>query len=207
MWWTVQGILQMRLYALYHCSKKFLVVMIVLFAAEVAPIMWILISDNLLSRGTIFVYRISFPGYGNTDTCATVISTAFTYIWVPCLIFEGLLCLFAIYAGIKHSRDRSRRSTKSNRYQLIDILVQGNVVYFLSPLGMFILFVINTANLKAEWLADTLLFRAPITILAGCRLILSIREAASPPLPPYPSLSNFADSTVVFGDRSNLSHV
>ena len=71
-----------------------------------------------------------------------------------------------------------------------------------SPLGMFILFVIQSPNPKVLWLADVILFRAPFVILAGCRLILSIREAN---LQSDPLVSNFADSTVVFGDRSNIS--
>ncbi|KAL4066900.1 hypothetical protein J3A83DRAFT_4190110 [Scleroderma citrinum] len=35
---SVTGILQMRLYALFHCSKKLLAFMIVAFVAEVSPI-------------------------------------------------------------------------------------------------------------------------------------------------------------------------
>ena len=67
---------------------------------------------------------------------------------------------------------------------------------------MFIIIVINSPNPKVQWLGDALLFRAPVVILAGCRLILSIREEN---LQSDPSDSNFADSTVVFADISNLS--
>ncbi|KAL4076391.1 hypothetical protein J3A83DRAFT_4227056 [Scleroderma citrinum] len=41
----------MQLYALYRCSNKLLVFMIVVFLAEIGPVMWILISNNLLSCG------------------------------------------------------------------------------------------------------------------------------------------------------------
>ena len=74
-----------------------------------------------------------------------------------------------------------------------------------SPLAMFILLVIHSPNPKVQWLADALLFRAPVTILAGCRLILSIRRATSL-LQSNSSYFDFTESTVVFGDRSNFSH-
>jgi len=74
-----------------------------------------------------------------------------------------------------------------------------------SPLGMFLLLVIHSpSNITVQWLTNDLLFRVPFTILAGCRLILSVREATSM-LQSDQSVSNFP-STVVFGDRSNLSH-
>ncbi|KAL4081344.1 hypothetical protein V8B97DRAFT_10438 [Scleroderma yunnanense] len=195
----------MRLYALYHGSKKLLVFMIVAFIAEIGSIAWILISENLANYGTISIDHISYFGYGEIDVCNASTSAVFTYIWVPCLVFEATLCLFSIYAGFKHSRGRSRRqSGQSNRPRLIDVLIQGNVIYFFSPLAMFILYVINPVNTKIQWLANILFFRAPITILAGCRLILSIREAASPPS-SYESVTDFAHSTLVFGARGDLS--
>ena len=74
-WWSVQGnitlyttrkglakfitvILQMRLYALYQCSKRILVFMAICFLAEVGAIMWILISSNLLTRGTFISFSL-----------------------------------------------------------------------------------------------------------------------------------------------------
>ena len=48
-----------------------------------------------------------------------------------------------------------------------------------SPLVSFILLLQQTESLEIQWLGDTLLFSAPITIAAGCRLILSLREATS----------------------------
>ncbi|KIM57322.1 hypothetical protein SCLCIDRAFT_1140057 [Scleroderma citrinum Foug A] len=138
-WWSVQGILQMRIYALYHCSKKLLVFMVIVFVGEVGTTVWMLISSNLSSHDTTSLLLISFPGYRETDLCLGAVSGVFAYIWVPRFVFESMLCLLAICAGIKHSRGRSWRSTKTTGSRLIDILVQGNVIYFISPLGMFIL--------------------------------------------------------------------
>jgi len=48
-----------------------------------------------------------------------------------------------------------------------------------SPLVTFIVLLNQDASLEIQWLGDVLLFCAPITIIAGCRLILSLREVAS----------------------------
>ncbi|KAL4076399.1 hypothetical protein J3A83DRAFT_4187016 [Scleroderma citrinum] len=59
------GQYKMRLYALYHCSKKLLIFMVSFFLAEISVMMWILIATNLLSGQTI-VEIFSFPGERTT---------------------------------------------------------------------------------------------------------------------------------------------
>ena len=48
-----------------------------------------------------------------------------------------------------------------------------------SPLVGFTLSMIHNMSPEIEGLANTLLLGAPIAVSVGCRLILSIREAAS----------------------------
>ena len=48
-----------------------------------------------------------------------------------------------------------------------------------SPLVTSILFLKQDVSLEIQWLGDSLLFSAPITIIAGCRLILSLRGMTS----------------------------
>ncbi|KAL4081433.1 hypothetical protein V8B97DRAFT_1922843 [Scleroderma yunnanense] len=204
-WWAVQGILQMRLYALYHGSKKVLIFMTVAFVAEIGATMWILISENLVDSGTAFAVDISFGGYGKIDICFSPLSAAFPYFYIPCFVFEAVLCLFAIYAGVKNSRGRGHPSARFDRFRLIDVLIQGNVINFFSPLLMFILFMIPSTTGPAVYFAETLLFRAPIAILAGCRLILSVRKASSS-FQSYEPAFNLVRSTIVSGDEINSSH-
>ncbi|KAL4076320.1 hypothetical protein J3A83DRAFT_2175688 [Scleroderma citrinum] len=164
----------MRLYALYHGSKKLLIFTTVVFIAEIGATMWILISVDSASAADI-----SFGGYGKINTCFSPLSATFAYFYVPCFVFEAMLCLFAIYAGVKNSRGRGHTSARFDRFRLIDVLIQGNVINFFSPLLMFILFMIPSTTGPALYFAETLFFRAPIAILAGCRLILSVKKAAS----------------------------
>ncbi|KIM57298.1 hypothetical protein SCLCIDRAFT_130749 [Scleroderma citrinum Foug A] len=200
-WWAVQGILQMRLYALYHCSKKLLVFMTLFYLAEIGVMMWILIASNLLS-GRESSGDSSVVSCFNLLQKQSLVITAYSYIWVPCLAFDSILAILAIWAGIKQSRQQSHfRSPRLNRPRIIDVLIQGNVIYFLSPLVTLILLVKHNVSLKVQWFADTLLFRAPVTILVGCRLVLSIREATRPPASSYGTTSDtIALSTVIFHD-------
>ncbi|KAL4081351.1 hypothetical protein V8B97DRAFT_1862995 [Scleroderma yunnanense] len=196
LWWAVQGILQMRLYALYHCSKKLLIFMVSFFLAEIGVMMWILIATNLLSGRQLSNFRTTY-------LCASDVIPAYAYIWVPCFAFDGILVILAIWAGIQQSRQLSySRSARFNRPRLIDVLIEGNVIYFISPLITLILLAKHGVSLKVQWIADTLLFKAPVTIMVGCRLILSIREAATSPAHSHSTSNTLVLSTVVFGDRA-----
>ncbi|KAL4071894.1 hypothetical protein J3A83DRAFT_4237226 [Scleroderma citrinum] len=125
----------MRLYALYHCSKRLLGFMLVTFMTEVGVSLWILVSNS----HAIDVHR------GANAVCSSLGNgiTEWGYIWVPGLIFETMLCLFSVCVGVKHSRGRPHHSVKFNRFQLMDVLVQGNVLYFLSPLIAFVAILIS----------------------------------------------------------------
>lgn len=66
------------------------------------------------------------------DTCHGVTFHPYRYIWAPCLTFDAILAAFAVWAGIKHSRQQPMsRPMRFTTPQLVDILIQGNVVYFL----------------------------------------------------------------------------
>ena len=65
--WVI-GILQMRVYALYHCSKKLLVFMVIGFVGEVGTMVWMLISSDLSSRGTLLAF-FETSSTTNSDRC------------------------------------------------------------------------------------------------------------------------------------------
>ena len=66
------------------------------------------------------------------DTCYAVPFRAYNlYIWVPCLAFDTILTAFAVWAGVKNSRKQSKFRPTRFTPQLEDILIQGNVIYFL----------------------------------------------------------------------------
>ncbi|KIM51575.1 hypothetical protein SCLCIDRAFT_142986 [Scleroderma citrinum Foug A] len=124
--WTVQVILQMRLYALYDGSKRLLVFMVTFFAAEVGIMLWFLISTNLLSNGSILP-----PRHRTVCVSSGVPVEIGVGLWIPPFVFEAILALLAVGAGIKHSRQESRsQSLRFNKPQLVGFLIRGNVIYF-----------------------------------------------------------------------------
>ena len=109
--------------------------------------LWILIATSLLGDGRLLafidIFIILIP---TAETWAEHFSVAGYYykgvtvspppltdsIWVPCLAFEVILALLAVWAGIKHSRKQSySRPATLNKPRLVNSLIQGNVIYFL----------------------------------------------------------------------------
>ena len=146
----VPVILQLRLYALYGCSKKLLVFMIPLFAAEVGVMVWMSVgtdllnysssltssrfslSQTLISTTGSFSEHISVTGYYHHDVevCYSYTTVAYKYKWVPCLAFDAILAVLSLWTAVRHLRQHST-SSRLDKPQLIDILIQGNVIYFL----------------------------------------------------------------------------
>lgn len=172
--WLVQIILQMRLFALYNRSRKVLLLMGSAFLVEILAMIAILITANLTS-GTS---NEPIPGVKictNEDT-----SNSFYVFWLPILCFEFLLCSLAVRAGIQRSRDEISYMALSNRVFLFDVLIKGNVGYFLV---IFLVGVVNAVMwgaLSPEWVEIPEGFPHGVAVIAGCRLILHIRHAATP---------------------------
>ena len=145
-------ILQLRLYALYSCSKKLLVFMMILFAAEVGVMMWILVATDLRSYGPSLTsshfslspaliptctaaypeYFVANPDLWTTDnvveTCVGYTTPAYRHLWVPCFAFDAILALLSLWTAVRHLRQYPR--SPRFKSQLVNILIQGNAIYF-----------------------------------------------------------------------------
>ena len=87
----------------------------------------------LISPAGIFAEHVSIAGqyYNHIAICYGYIVPAYTHIWVPSFTFDTILALLAVWAGIKHSRQQSYAHSRFNKPRLVDILIHGNVVYFI----------------------------------------------------------------------------
>ncbi|KIJ58660.1 hypothetical protein HYDPIDRAFT_33957 [Hydnomerulius pinastri MD-312] len=159
MLWLVQFILQMRLYALHNNSKKILLLNGGAYIAEI-----VVMSTAL--------------GLEDVNFDVLNLSRAFYSIWLPPLIFESILCLLAIRIGIQRSKDHFRPALISGT-RLVNVIVMGNVMYFVMVLVSCIVNVAMWQNLGPEWLQVPEGFPLAVEVIAGCRLILHIRSAAS----------------------------
>ena len=85
------------------------------------------------------------------------------------------------------------------------MLIKWSLTIACSPLVTFVLLLKAGVSREVTWLADTLLFRAPITISAGCRLILSIRQATQETLPKSygTSVSTWGTATTAVAGSSS----
>ena len=123
-----------------------------LFAAEVGVTMWILVAHDLLDYGsslTLSRFSLSQTLIPTTETysehffltgyydyevevCYAYGNTAsgYNHLWVPSLVFDVILAILSLWTAVRYSRQHSR-PPRLNKPQLVDILIQGNVIYFL----------------------------------------------------------------------------
>ncbi|KIJ64098.1 hypothetical protein HYDPIDRAFT_28988 [Hydnomerulius pinastri MD-312] len=168
------GIYNMRLYVLYNNSKKILFLTGGAYIAEIAVMSTILgIADP-----NIRIDSINEPAPGIFICADLIVPKVFDSFWLCPLIFESILCLLAIRIGIQRSKDHLKPALISGT-RLVNAVLMGNVMYFV---GVLLSCVVNAAmwqNLGSQWLEVAEGFPQAIEVIAGCRLILHIRGAAS----------------------------
>ncbi|KAL4072518.1 hypothetical protein V8B97DRAFT_378178 [Scleroderma yunnanense] len=167
--------LQMRLYALYKRSNKVLVPLAICFLVEIGVMMRIYINFST----TVEVTNQPLPGVyfcGSTSYGRWI-----SYSVYPTLSFEVVLCSLCVWLGYQRSKDHfSAPGLRWSRARLVDILIGGNVLYFFS---FSLTWVVGTVTLfiyGLQWGQAVNAFGAATSIIAGCRLILDLREATSP---------------------------
>lgn len=172
--WLVQIILQLRLYVLYDRSRRVSLLVGSAFVAEILAVSAILVTANLTSGTTIEL----IPGLKFCTN--TGVSNGFYVFWLPILSFECILCALAAWAGVRRSRNSANPTSVTNKIRLLDVLIKGNVVYFIT---IFLVSVVNAVmwgTLSEEWIEVPEGFPHAGTVIAGCQLILHIRDAATP---------------------------
>ncbi|KAF9524806.1 hypothetical protein CPB83DRAFT_860724 [Crepidotus variabilis] len=143
--WSVEIIMQVRLYALFNRSKKVAVFNGVLFVASMGVFLWILVL-NSKRRGQMIASAIHLPLPG----CPTINGGTEWALWLSPMAYEFILFFFLIYKGYHSVAVKMRLN---HRMSLMSILLQQNAVYFLSVGGLLLfnnLMVISAT--KIPWL-------------------------------------------------------
>ncbi|KAH7925224.1 hypothetical protein BV22DRAFT_1129157 [Leucogyrophana mollusca] len=171
--WIMQITLQMRIYALYNRSRRVLIFMTLTFLGEVIAMSTIL----ALANSRTIVVNDPLP---DVKICAVDNLPNFLFsLWMPIIIFEGLLCMFALWAGVKQLVLRSKlEGFRGGR--AVDALVKGNVFYFLCLLIPCTLNVVVWATVGDSYVDMTQGYGFATAIVVGCRLVISLRRALSP---------------------------
>ncbi|KIJ17896.1 hypothetical protein PAXINDRAFT_98073 [Paxillus involutus ATCC 200175] len=172
--WLVQFILQMRLYALYNKSKKLVVFTGAMYLAEIIAMSGILLKVDLE------VETSNQPLPGITICTALMTPNVLYSFWIPPLVFESILCFLSIWVGVKRSRQYLKPAlVKGNRMRLVNVVIMGNVMYFF---GILLSYAVNAAMWQAlgpGWIEIPEGFPQAAAIIAGCPLILHVRDASS----------------------------
>ncbi|KAL1948478.1 hypothetical protein VTO73DRAFT_12553 [Trametes versicolor] len=167
MLYSVEIILQLRIYAMYHKNKWLAMFNAAFFFAEISVML--IVYNYGISVGTTLATPPGLTGcYG--------ITTSYLFsIWIPGLVFEMWLVLLAIYKAIE--RARSGIVVNGHRLDLLALLIRDNVIYFVViALGL----LTNTIMWFAapDGLAASAVSMSHASmIVSGTRLLLNLFEA------------------------------
>jgi len=166
--WSIEIIMQLRVYALYNCSKKVAFFNGVLFLGSIAGFCWVLVH-NAQRRRAVIADAIHLPLPG----CPSIHTGVEWLQWVPATVYEGILFGFALYKTLKSTASRVLRGAKLSLYSL---LLRDNLFYFF---GIALLLVFNNLMVvgvtRIPWFSYSP-FHAAMGILTT-RMLLNIRKA------------------------------
>lgn len=171
--WFVQVILGLRLYALYNGSRRVLLVIGIGFIAEFITMIVCVTLLSLPSDRQLLDVGSNISAYPSAARKAYVNYGAI-------VVYETILFSLALSAAVRRYREKPGPSpaNRSGAKRLTDILIEGNVVYFLANTLYAIFYFVVSLTLPSEWLFGVLTVGFALTSTIGCRLILHIRSAA-----------------------------
>ncbi|KAF9073825.1 hypothetical protein BDP27DRAFT_1416898 [Rhodocollybia butyracea] len=189
--WSVEIIMQLRVYALYDCSRRVAIFNFLLFLGSIAGFLYVLIF-NAERRRAVIADAIHLPLAG-----CPVIDTSIEWAqWVPATAFEGILFGFALYKTASSTTERLR---KGNQISLYSLILRDNLVYFF---GVACLLVVNNLMVVGvthiPWFSYGP-FHAAVGILTT-RMLINLRKASCQSVMVSSGLVNEANIT----DRAPL---
>ncbi|KAK1217205.1 hypothetical protein PQX77_020158 [Marasmius sp. AFHP31] len=168
--WSVEIIMQLRVYALYKCSKRIAIINGLLFLGSIAGFLYVLIYNAQRRRAVIAdAVHLPLPG------CPSIHSGIEWAQWIPATAYEGVLFGFALYKTLKSSAVRLK---DGRRVGLYGLLLRDNLFYFFA-----IAFILVFNNLmvvgvtRIPWFSYGP-FHAAVGILTT-RMMLNMYKASS----------------------------
>ncbi|KAF8066714.1 hypothetical protein FPV67DRAFT_1417573 [Lyophyllum atratum] len=166
--WSIEIIMQLRVYALYGCSRRVAFFNGILFLGSVGAFFWVLIH-NAQRRRAVIADAIHLPLPG----CPSIHSGVEWLQWVPATVFEGILFGFALSKTIKTAASRVIRGKKISLYS---VLLRDNLFYFFAITLLLIFNNLMVVGItKIPWFSYSP-FHAAMGILTT-RLLLNLRKA------------------------------
>ncbi|KAF9524805.1 hypothetical protein CPB83DRAFT_596388 [Crepidotus variabilis] len=129
--WSVEVIMQLRIYALFNRSRKIAGVNLLVFLGSIAAFLWILVMNAKRRRQMIvFAAHLPLPG------CPVVNGGTEWALWIAPMVYEFILFTMVIYKALVSISASIRLN---QRITLTKVLIQENVWYFFS-VGFVLLF-------------------------------------------------------------------
>ncbi|KAJ7055850.1 hypothetical protein C8F01DRAFT_447501 [Mycena amicta] len=166
--WSVEIVMQLRVYAIYGCSKRVAAINLALFSGSIAGFMWILIFNHSRRAAVIAsVIHLDLPG------CPSVHSGIEWAQWVPATIFEGILFIFALAKTFESTIISWKTHGKLSLYTL---LLRDNILYFFGIAAILVfnnLMVVTVTHIP--WFSYGP-FHAAVGIMTS-RMLINLRKA------------------------------
>ncbi|KAL1664754.1 hypothetical protein GGF50DRAFT_54192 [Schizophyllum commune] len=168
--WSIEIVMQLRIYALYDCSKTIAIVNGAMFIASIGTFLWILIH-NAMGRSAVIADAIHLPLPG----CPSIHTGIEWAQWVPATAFEAVLFFFALHKTLHSTAQRFRRGERISLYQLV---LRDQIIYFFL---VTVLLVFNNLMVvgvtKIPWFSYSP-FHAALGVLTT-RMMINTRKASA----------------------------
>ncbi|KAF8963229.1 hypothetical protein BDZ97DRAFT_1821153 [Flammula alnicola] len=168
--WSVEIIMQLRIYILYNRSKRVALFNGVLFLTSIGLFLWLVIV-NAVRRSNVLrgsIAKLPLPG------CPTVNGGTEWAQWIPATAFEGVLFGFALYRA---AMSVAARTKLNQRLSLTAILIHENILYFLVVSCILVLNNLMVVGAtRIPWFGFGP-FHAAVGI-ATCRMLIHLRKFA-----------------------------
>ncbi|KAK2460163.1 hypothetical protein APHAL10511_007842 [Amanita phalloides] len=123
--WAIEIIIQLRIYALFRCSRKIAIFNVVLFFCSICAFLGVTIYSGI-QRKKLIATAIHLPLPG----CPVINGGIQWAEWIPATIYEAILFGFALFKHVQGSQRGSLKSAGMARKTLTDILINDNMWYF-----------------------------------------------------------------------------
>ncbi|KAI6162510.1 hypothetical protein EDD17DRAFT_551008 [Pisolithus thermaeus] len=193
--WLVQIILQLRLYAVHHGSKKIVFIGVLGFIVEIIITITCMVEITKFEVSKLLDLTNHIMSYPTAATDIYINYAAITS-------YECLLFVLAVFAAIRyHREERVPHPVNLNKLKdLRAILISGNIVYFFGTLLYVIAYSAVSLTLPTQWLIAAPRLGPAVTAVFACHLVLHIRSSrASTGLSPQEHESH---CLAVFYDHS-----
>ncbi|KAF9549178.1 hypothetical protein CPC08DRAFT_339187 [Agrocybe pediades] len=164
-----EGVLQIRIYALYGRDKRVLSVMVLFYVITTAIAAWAITTDMIQATSVV----IALPGVMVCDFPA--LSKHTFGLWLPPLAFESGLCIMVLYKGYQTFK---YTAVKNRTVALIEILVRDSVMYYLILSMLYTACFVVWLTEPAPYLEIPGATAVAMSCILGSRMIFNLREAA-----------------------------